>query len=99
MSFSRQDLEQVARLARLAVADDEVDELTAQLGRILDLVGRLSEVDTEGVEPMAHPLDMFQRLRPDEVTDTDQRDELQVNATQVESGFYKVPRVIHQPGS
>ena len=99
MSFSRQDLENVARLARLAVADDEVDELTAQLGRILDLVGRLSEVDTEGVEPMAHPLDMVQRLRADEVTDTDQRDQLQANATEVDRGFYKVPRVIDQPGS
>ena len=99
MAFSRQDLEHVARLARLAVADDEVEELTEQLGQILDLVGQLSTADTSGVEPMAHPLDMVQRLRTDQVTDSDQRERLQANASEVDQGFYKVPRVIDQPGS
>ena len=61
---------------------------------IIDLVAKLSELDTSNVLPMAHPLDMSQRLRPDEVTETNQRDLYQRNAQAVGRGFYRVPKVI-----
>jgi aspartyl-tRNA(Asn)/glutamyl-tRNA(Gln) amidotransferase subunit C len=65
-----------------------------KLSRILEFVDQLRQADTAGVEPMAHPLAMAQRLRPDEVTETDQRDRVQRNAPFAEHGLYLVPRVI-----
>ncbi|MEE3214369.1 MAG: Asp-tRNA(Asn)/Glu-tRNA(Gln) amidotransferase subunit GatC, partial [Pseudomonadota bacterium] len=62
--------------------------------RILEMVDQLQAVDTEGVAPLAHPLDATQRLRADEVTETDQRDDFQRCAPQVENGLYLVPRVV-----
>ncbi len=94
MSLSRQDVEHIAHLARLKVSDDELDEYVAKLSRIIDLVAQLSSVDTDGVTPMAHPLEMAQRLRPDEVTETDQRELYQENAPDVVHGLYRVPKVI-----
>jgi len=94
VSLSRQDVEHIAHLARLKVSDDELDEYVAKLSRIIDLVAQLSSVDTDGVTPMAHPLEMAQRLRPDEVTETDQRELYQENAPDVVHGLYRVPKVI-----
>lgn len=94
MSLSRQDVQHIAHLARLEVSEDEIDEYVAKLSSIIELVDRLQSADTEGVTPMAHPLDMAQRLRPDEVTETDQREEFQQNAPDVVDGLYRVPRVI-----
>ena len=84
----------VARLARLGVSDEELGDHAAKLSGILDLVEQLQAVDTDGVTPMAHPLDLAQRLRPDEVTETDQRDLYQENSAVTERGLYLVPRVI-----
>jgi len=87
-------VDHIAHLARLAVSEAEAVDYVAKLSRILDLVDELRRVDTAGVAPMAHPLDMGQRLRPDAVTEPDQRDLYQRNAPQAEEGLYLVPRVI-----
>ena len=94
MALSKRDVEYIAHLARLEVSDDEIADYVEKLSNIIDLVAQLGELDTEGVMPMAHPLDMSQRLRPDEVTETDHRDEYQVNSQATGQGFYRVPKVI-----
>ncbi len=81
-------------LARLKLADDEFDETVDKLSRIVDFVDQLSQAETEGVVPMAHPLNESQRLRADEVTEGDEREALQENASSVENGLYLVPKVI-----
>ncbi len=94
MALSRQDVAHIAHLARLKVSDDEIDEYVAKLSSIIELVAQLQAADTQGVTPMAHPLDMAQRLRPDQVTESDQRESFQQNAPDVVDGLYRVPRVI-----
>lgn len=94
MSLSKQDIDHIARLARLEVAPQEKGDYVEKLSQIIELVEQLRAVDTTGVVPMAHPLDMVQRLRPDSVTETDQRDYLQQNARDTENGLYTVPKVI-----
>ncbi|MBL3554993.1 MULTISPECIES: Asp-tRNA(Asn)/Glu-tRNA(Gln) amidotransferase subunit GatC [Marinobacter] len=94
MTISREDIEKVAVLARIRVDDEQVSELEKDLGNILDLVDQLSAADTDAVEPMAHPLNAVQRLRPDEVTETNQREAFQAIAPATEKGLYLVPRVI-----
>ena len=94
MTISRHDIEKVAVLARIRVDDEQVSALEKDLGNILDLVDQLGAADTDSVEPMAHPLDAVQRLRADEVTETDQREQFQAIAPATENGLYLVPRVI-----
>jgi aspartyl-tRNA(Asn)/glutamyl-tRNA(Gln) amidotransferase subunit C len=94
MSLARDDVRKIANLARLAVSDEDSEALARDLSNILDLVAQMDAADTEGVEPMAHPLHMAQRLRPDEVTETDQRDKFQSIAPLTEDGLYLVPKVI-----
>lgn len=94
MSLSSDDVAKIAHLARLAVSPEEGEAMSRELSRILDLVAQMEAVDTSGVEPMAHPLEMSQRLRPDEVTETDQRDSYMSNAPQAEAGLFLVPKVI-----
>ncbi|MBD3655286.1 MULTISPECIES: Asp-tRNA(Asn)/Glu-tRNA(Gln) amidotransferase subunit GatC [Marinobacter] len=94
MTISRKDIEKVAVLARIKVDDEQVAALEKDLGNILDLVDQLGAADTDSVEPMAHPLDAVQRLRPDVVTETNQREAFQAIAPATEDGLYLVPRVI-----
>jgi len=94
MAISEAEVKKVARLARLAVPDARLEAYTQNLSNILKLVDQLSAVDTTGVEPMAHPLDMMQRLRDDVVTETDHREKYQAIAPEVENGLYLVPKVI-----
>jgi aspartyl-tRNA(Asn)/glutamyl-tRNA(Gln) amidotransferase subunit C len=94
MALSRSDVEYIAHLARLEVSDGEIADYVDKLSNIIDLVAQLGEIDTTGVVPMAHPLDMSQRLRADEVTERDQRDLFQANSAAVTDGFYRVPKVI-----
>ena len=94
MTISREDIEKVAVLARIRVDDEQVSALEKDLGNILDLVDQLSGADTDSVEPMAHPLNAVQRLRADEVTETNQREAFQAIAPATEKGLYLVPRVI-----
>lgn len=95
MSLSRQDVEKIAHLARLSITEAEMPVYVSSLSSIVDFVAELSRAETDGVEPMAHPLDgQHQRLRTDEVTETDQREKYQANAPSVQAGLYVVPRVI-----
>ena len=94
MSFDQSDVEKIAHLARLAVTHEEAQELTGDLSRILDLVAQMEQVDTSSVEPMAHPLNMNQRLREDRVTEENNRDLYQSVAPSTENGLYLVPKVI-----
>ncbi|MDH3954319.1 MAG: Asp-tRNA(Asn)/Glu-tRNA(Gln) amidotransferase subunit GatC, partial [Gammaproteobacteria bacterium] len=80
MSLDKDQVQHIAMLARLRVADDEIAETVDKLSRIVDFVDQLSQADTTAVVPMAHPLDAAQRLRPDAVTEPDERDEAQKNA-------------------
>ncbi len=94
MSLDATAVEKIAHLARLTIADQALEGYATELSRILDLVEQMSTVDTNDVEPMAHPLHMAQRLRPDRAVEPDQRDGLQRLAPLTENGLYLVPRVI-----
>ena len=94
MSLDKDQVQHIAMLARLRLADDEFDETVDKLSRIVDFVDQLSQAETDGVVPMAHPLNESQRLRADEVTEVDEREALQENASSVENGLYLVPKVI-----
>ena len=94
MTLKSGDVERIAHLARLAVDEADIPLYARNLSDILDLVAQMNAVDTTQVEPMAHPLDQPQRLRPDEVTEVDQRGKFQAIAPRVEDGLYLVPKVI-----
>ena len=94
MSLDKDQVQQIAVLARLRLDDEEVAETVDKLSRIVDFVDQLSQADTDHVVPMAHPLDVAQRLRPDAVTEVDAREHFQENAPSVQDGFYLVPKVI-----
>ncbi len=94
MSLSTQDVEKVARLARLAMTGAEIETARAQLSGIFDLIAEMQAVDTAGIEPMSHAQDLSQRLREDAVTEANQREAFQAIAPQVEAGLYLVPKVI-----
>jgi len=94
MSLSTLDVEKIARLARLAMDENEVETARNQLSVIFGLIAEMQAVDTDGVEPMSHSQDLAQRLREDVVTDHNQRELFQAIAPQVEAGLYLVPQVI-----
>lgn len=94
MALTSADIEKIAHLARLAISEQDVKGYADNLSSILQFVEQMSAVDTAGVVPMAHPLDAPQRLRPDEVTEADQRELFQSGAPLVEAGLYLVPKVI-----
>lgn len=94
MSLDPDAIEKIAHLARLAIAPERCERYAVDLTNILDLVAQMDAVDTEGVEPMAHPLHMAQRLRPDRPTEPDRRARYQAGAPMVGGGLYLVPKVI-----
>ena len=94
MSLDTEAIARIAHLARLGVDESENETYARNLSDILSFVEQLGNVDTQGVEPMAHPMDASQRLRPDQVTETDQRESFQAVAPRVEAGLYLVPKVI-----
>ena len=94
MSLSSDDVAKIAHLARLAVEPGASDALGRELSNILDLVAQMDQVDTDEVVPMAHPLEMAQRLRADAVTEENRREHYQAHAPAVEDGLYLVPKVI-----
>lgn len=94
MAIERQQVEQLARLARIALDESTLARTTQSLGDVLALIDQLQAADTAGIEPMAHPLDAVQRLRPDVVTEPDQRAALQAMAPAVQDGLFLVPKVI-----
>jgi aspartyl-tRNA(Asn)/glutamyl-tRNA(Gln) amidotransferase subunit C len=94
MSIGRNEVDTVAHLARIEVEDQAAEALVKDLNGILGLVDQLNAAQTEGVEPLSHPLDMVQRLRVDEVREQNQRTAFQAIAPEVEAGLYLVPRVV-----
>lgn len=94
MSIDRDTVARIADLARLRLTAEELDRAALELSRILDLVEQMDAVDTSAVEPLAHPLDRPLRLRPDEITETDRRDDFQALAPETAEGLYLVPRVV-----
>lgn len=94
MSLSADQVLHIARLARIAVSDEDVDRFTAQLSAILDHFTALSAVDTEGVEPTAHPLPLHNVMRADEPHPSLSRDEVLANAPDHEDGYVRVRAVL-----
>jgi aspartyl-tRNA(Asn)/glutamyl-tRNA(Gln) amidotransferase subunit C len=95
MSLTREQIDSIAALARLALQEAEIPVYQESLSRIIDFVGALDRAATADVTPMAHPLPgLSQRLRPDVVTEQDHHQEYQANAPQVAAGLYLVPKVI-----
>ena len=94
VSLDKDQVQHIAVLARLKVDDDEFAETVDKLSRIVDFVDQLAQADTSDVIPMAHPLDVAQRLRADEVTEPNDRDHVQENAPSTRDGLYLVPKVI-----
>lgn len=94
MFLTNADVRKVARLARLAMSETEIETARAQLAGIFNLIEEMQAVDTKGIAPMSHAQDLSQRLREDVVTEADQRELFQAIAPQVEAGLYLVPQVI-----
>ncbi len=94
MPLGTAEVAKIAHLARLAIREEEVPDYARNLSAILELVEQMNAVDTTGVTPMAHPLDMVQRLRADEISESNQREHFQAIAPRVDAGLYLVPKVI-----
>ncbi|MFO1430760.1 MAG: Asp-tRNA(Asn)/Glu-tRNA(Gln) amidotransferase subunit GatC [Candidatus Competibacteraceae bacterium] len=94
MSLGSTEVAKIAHLARLAIGEADIPAYARNLSSILELVAQMNAVDTSGVEPLAHPLEMAQRLRPDVVSESDRRERFQAIAPSVEAGLYLVPKVI-----
>ena len=94
MSLTPDDVRRLARLARIAIDPEESGAVLDRLNRVLGLIEEMRKVDTQGIEPMAHALDLVQRLRSDEVREANQRDAYQSVAPAVQDGLYLVPKVI-----
>ena len=88
------DIQHLARLAQLALDDDAEQIVRRDLERIIAMVDQMQSVDTDGIEPLAHPLDAVARLRSDEVTEQVDRELFQTLAPAVQDGLYLVPRVV-----
>jgi len=96
-SIPRAEVEHVARLARLALSDEELDGFARELGVILEHAEDLGALDLDGVEPTAHPLPLVNVLRPDEVRPSLPRDQVLDQAPAVEDGRFRVPRILDAP--
>ncbi len=94
MNIERQEIEKLATLARIAIDESTITEVTERLGSVLELVDQLQAADTSGVEAISHPMQGTQRLREDEVTELNQREALQAIAPDTEEGLLLVPKVI-----
>ncbi len=94
MSIKISEIAYISSLSKLKIEDVEMDNYTRQISDILKMIQQLEKVDTDDIEPMAHPLNMKQRLRVDVITEGNHRDLYQNNAVEFEEGFYKVPKVI-----
>lgn len=94
MSLTQTDVERIAHLARIALEPTQAQALAGDLSGILGHIEQMSAINTQGITPMAHPLHMSQRLRPDVVEHSDERERFQSLAPQAEQGLYLVPKVI-----
>jgi|TARA_B110000305_G_scaffold111316_1_gene125331 aspartyl-tRNA(Asn)/glutamyl-tRNA(Gln) amidotransferase subunit C len=94
MSLSGADIQCVAKLARLRLTEAETTSTLSQLNSILTMIDSMQAVITEGVAPLAHPLELTQVLRIDEVTEENAREAYQKTAPAIKDGLYLVPRVV-----
>jgi aspartyl-tRNA(Asn)/glutamyl-tRNA(Gln) amidotransferase subunit C len=94
MALENSDIEKLAVLARININDEMKTEVAAKISDILTMIDDMQAVNTNGVKPMANPLDATQRLRDDVITENNKRDELQAIAPAIEDGLYLVPKVI-----
>jgi aspartyl-tRNA(Asn)/glutamyl-tRNA(Gln) amidotransferase subunit C len=94
MALDKSEVEKIAHLARLHVSEAESDEVANRITDILGLIDQMQSVNTDSVEPLAHPLDAVQRLRKDKVTETDHRKKLLTLAPDTQDGLFLVPVVL-----
>jgi len=94
MSLTAEEVKKIAHLARLGIDEQDVPHYAEDLSGMLELMAAMGSVNTGDVSPMAHPLDLQQRLRNDAVTERNEREKFQAIAPQVEAGLYLVPKVI-----
>ncbi|NUQ18014.1 MAG: Asp-tRNA(Asn)/Glu-tRNA(Gln) amidotransferase subunit GatC [Sphingomonas sp.] len=94
MPVSTEQVRHIAKLARIAMSDEEIERLAPELNNILGWVEQLGEVNTDGVEPLTAVIDQKLRLRDDVVTEGNIRDEILANAPEAQHGFFAVPKVI-----
>ena len=94
MALTPDEIREIAKLARLHIDEADVDRYQQDLSRILDFVEKMNQVDVSGIEPMAHPQDVTQRLRDDRVCEKNQREKFQSIAPATQDGLYLVPKVI-----
>jgi len=94
MSLSPEEVKKIAFLARLSIQENHIEQYSQDLSSIFGLVEQMNAAATDNIEPMAHPQDSMQRLRDDEVTETNQRDKLLSNAPLQEDGLFLVPKVL-----
>ncbi len=95
MSLNKKDIEHIAALAKLKFNEEEIDELTPQLNRILEYVEKLNELNTENVEPLSHPVSNFNVFREDKMKPSTPTSEALKNAPQKDDKYFKVPKVIN----
>jgi aspartyl-tRNA(Asn)/glutamyl-tRNA(Gln) amidotransferase subunit C len=89
-------VKKIAELAKLSLSEDEMSYYAPQLSRILEFIEQMNQAETSHIEPLAHPFEISQRLRPDIITEANLRDKFQIIAPQTEVGLYLVPKVIEE---
>jgi len=94
LKVTRDVVRKIAELAQLQIRESEIERVIEKMNQVLELVEEMQAVDTNGIEPMAHPLDATQTLRADKITETNQRDQFQELAPETQDGLYLVPRVV-----
>lgn len=92
--MNKNTVSKIANLAKIEIDDSKIEGIAENLEKILDLVGEMNAIDTDNINPMSHPLNLKQVMRPDEVTEQDQRENFQKNSPSIENGYYKVPKII-----
>tara|TARA_B100000900_G_C20299993_1_gene601791 strand:- start:83 stop:364 length:282 start_codon:yes stop_codon:yes gene_type:complete len=92
--MNKNTVSKIANLAKIEIDDSKIEGIAENLEKILDLVGEMNSIDTDSINPMSHPLNLKQVMRPDEVTEQDQRENFQKNSPSIENGYYKVPKII-----
>ena len=94
MSINKDQIKYLSLLSRMDIQESEISDVEEKLTKIIDFVDQLQSIDTDEIEPMAHPLNQSQRLRTDKVVEGNNRDKIQKNTKSTERGMYIVPKVI-----
>jgi aspartyl-tRNA(Asn)/glutamyl-tRNA(Gln) amidotransferase subunit C len=94
MALDKNDVEKIAHLARLQINNSDIVDVAQRISNILGMIDQMQNVDTSAVSAMAHPFEAGQRLRADQITETNQRDYYQQIAPATQDGLYLVPQVI-----